>query len=136
MSLSRKGLECGARRREGETGLTITLTKAQTKRIAREFAGGNGGLAPLVHLGALEWFATAVSSSLENRRLSHSTLRALLVLLALPADGTPRSLKQVANAVGLTPSTTHRYLATWLAVGLLEQSPTSRRYRRTLPSGR
>jgi DNA-binding IclR family transcriptional regulator len=35
----------------------------------------------------------------------------------------------VAMQLGLSPSTTHRYMTTLLAAGLLEQDPRSRRYR-------
>jgi DNA-binding IclR family transcriptional regulator len=35
----------------------------------------------------------------------------------------------VAVLLEMSPSTTHRYLTTLLAVGLLEQDPRTRRYR-------
>jgi DNA-binding MarR family transcriptional regulator len=57
------------------------------------------------------------------------------VLAAFPADGTERELSSVANQLSLSPSTTHRYLRTWTAVGLLERDPNSRRYRRSVLGG-
>ena len=59
-------------------------------------------------------------------------LRALLVPAAFPADGSERELTAVAEQLSLSPSTTHRYLRTWTAVGLLERDPDSRRYRRAM----
>jgi hypothetical protein len=63
-------------------------------------------------------------------RCSRSVIRALLVLAAFPADGSPRELTEIAGEIGFSPSTTHRYIRTWVAVGLLEQDLHARRYRR------
>jgi DNA-binding IclR family transcriptional regulator len=57
-----------------------------------------------------------------------------LVINALPLDGSEREVTDVATELGLSASTTHRYLHTWMAVGLVERNPRSRRYRRTLSS--
>jgi DNA-binding MarR family transcriptional regulator len=67
---------------------------------------------------------------LEDGSYSQSVLRALIVLASFPADGTERELTTVAGEVGLAPGTTHRYLHTWTAAGLLERDAVSRRYRR------
>jgi hypothetical protein len=74
--------------------------------------------------------ADMIDAAMDSAQISRSTLRALLVFAAFPADGTYRSLTEVSKEVGYTPSTTHRYTSTWLAIGLLEQDPLSRRYRR------
>jgi hypothetical protein len=66
---------------------------------------------------------------LDDPRLSRSTCRALLVLLAF-SSGEPREVTEVASGIGLSASTAHRYARTWLALGLLEQDPATRRYRR------
>jgi DNA-binding IclR family transcriptional regulator len=42
-------------------------------------------------------------------------------------------MSAIAETVEMTRSTTHRYLATWVAMGFLERVPRSRRYRRPPP---
>lgn len=69
---------------------------------------------------------------MECEDYSRSTLRALMVLQAFPCDGGERQLTAVAGELGLSPSTTHGYVITWVAVGALEQNPTTRRYRRVM----
>lgn len=54
------------------------------------------------------------------------------MLATFPSDGDSLAVTDVASRLGMSPSTTHRYMTTLLAVGLLEQDPRNRRYR--LPS--
>jgi DNA-binding IclR family transcriptional regulator len=63
--------------------------------------------------------------------VSRIVVRALLVLMSFPADGSKREVTAVAKRLGLSLSATHRYAATWVAVGLLERDADSRRYGRT-----
>jgi DNA-binding IclR family transcriptional regulator len=63
-------------------------------------------------------------------RLSTSLVRGLLVLLCLPADGAEVTVTGVAKTLGLSPSTTYRYVSTLVELGLAERDPTSRKYRR------
>jgi IclR helix-turn-helix domain len=109
------------------TDVTITLTAEQVSEIQDKVAVAGEALRLLPGLSDHERFAAAVATALNQQDCSHSTLRALLVLSAFPVDGTPRALTDVANEIGLSPATTHRYLRTWLAVGALEQDPDSRR---------
>lgn len=113
--------------------ITIALTDAQIARVMRE-ASGPAGLAPAFSsaLGDPETLAKSVLPFLADHGYSRSVLRALLVLAAFPADGSERELTAVAEQLSLSPSTTHRYLRTWTAVGLLERDPDSRRYRRAM----
>jgi IclR-like helix-turn-helix domain-containing protein len=53
-----------------------------------------------------------------------------MVVLAYPADGSECELTDAARTIGLSPSTMHRYTRAWVALGVLEQDPDSRRYRR------
>ena len=71
----------------------------------------------------------ATRLSAESPRLSRSLLLGLTVFAAFPTDGDALAVTDVAGRLGLSPSTTHRYMTTLLAVGLLEQDPRSRRYR-------
>lgn len=63
---------------------------------------------------------------------SRTTLRALLVLAAIPAAGEGRGVLELAEQLGLKTTSTHRYLRTWVAVGVLEQVAGWRLYRRTV----
>jgi IclR helix-turn-helix domain len=120
----------GAAVREGWE-VTITLTGGQVARVLRE-ASADPALDALP--GGLDDFdelCGAVLPLLEDSAYSRSTLRALLVLSAFPPDSSERELTDVARQVGLSPSTTHRYICTWTALGLLEQHARTRRYRRT-----
>lgn len=115
-----------------DRGVTITLSDAQVARVVREASGDAGLTASLGGLNVLQKLQNAVLPLLEDHGYSRSTLRALLVLAAFPTDGTERALTDVARQFALSASTTHRYLGTWMAVGLLKQDPRSRRYRRAL----
>lgn len=66
----------------------------------------------------------------EGSECSQPVLRALLLLTAFPTDGTQRRITDVSRQLGLSPATAHRYAVTWMAVGVLEQDPRSRMYRR------
>lgn len=119
-----------------ERPVTITLSDAQVARIVRE-ASGPAGFAPAFSsvLSDPGTLARSVLPFLADQGYSRSVLRALLVLAAFPSDGSERELSAVAEQLSLSGSTTHRYLRTWTAVGMLERDPHSRRYRRSVPGG-
>ncbi|MGP0102246.1 MAG: helix-turn-helix domain-containing protein [Solirubrobacteraceae bacterium] len=129
-------------RSNGSAGLetiTIELSKAQVDQIVR--AAGQGGTMSVL-LSALkdpnwtlaldseEW---AYPAQMEDRRLSRSLLSGLLVLSCFPADGGYLGIAELARTLGMNTSTTHRYVTTLLAVGLLERDPATRRYRLAAP---
>ena len=110
-------------------GITIELTRPQIDRVVRESgheSGVSGLLRGLAEEGTL---ASRYESLAESPRLSRSLLLGLLVLATFPADGGSLAVTDVAAQLGMSPSTTHRYMTTLLAVGLLEQDPRTRRYR-------
>jgi hypothetical protein len=109
--------------------VTITLSSAQVASVLRDAFGGESLVAPLAGVSSGEWLDGVLFSLMDDDSLSRSTVRALLVLGVFPADGAERKLTGVAKQLGMTASTTHRYVHTWVAVGLLEQND-SRRYRR------
>jgi IclR helix-turn-helix domain len=110
--------------------VSIVLTSSQLAQVARAASPEDRGVASLLstfgNLGA----ASQILDAADTANVSRSVLRALLVLSAFPLDGAHRALADVANELGYNPSTTHRYVGTWLAIGLLEQDPKSRKYRR------
>ncbi|HYB24928.1 MAG TPA: helix-turn-helix domain-containing protein [Solirubrobacteraceae bacterium] len=71
-------------------------------------------------------------ADLESGRLSHSLFRGLLILALFISGGDGRGVVEVARELGLSPSTTHRYMSTLVAFGLLVQDPTTRKYRLSL----
>lgn len=74
--------------------------------------------------------------SYEDARLSRSLLRGLSILTCFGPENTERGIIELAGQLGMSPSTTHRYVATLVELGLLERSPRSRKYRlASVPAG-
>jgi DNA-binding MarR family transcriptional regulator len=78
---------------------------------------------------ALDLGEPVAPAQMEDRRLSRSLLAGLLVLSCFPADGEYLGIAELARLLGMNTSTTHRYVTTLLAVGLLERDAATRRYR-------
>jgi len=57
------------------------------------------------------------------------SLRGLAVLSSYGPERPWRAISDLAKELNMSPSTTHRYVKTLRAVGLLEQNPTTREYR-------
>ena len=120
-----------------EPGVTIKLTAAEVAQVAHEASGQNGSLPAMFARLEGPDVRCAIASTLNDSRLSHSTLRAREILASFPSDGSERSLADIADQLGCSRrSTTHRYLTTWMAVAFLEQEPRTRRYRRTTSQAR
>jgi hypothetical protein len=125
-------------RRKDPVGLnpvTIELSKAQVDRVIR--AAGEGGTMSvlLAVLRKPKWTLAGDSdegadpAQMEDRRLSRSLLSGLLVLSSFSAEGGSLGVAELARKLDMNTSTTHRYVTTLLAVGLLERDPATRRYR-------
>jgi len=65
----------------------------------------------------------------EDARLSRSLLRGLSVLTCFGPNNEERGIIELASLLGMSPSTTHRYVATLVELGLLERCTRSRKYR-------
>lgn len=127
-----------ARGRDGETDagrVMIELSKSQVDQVVR--GAGEGGTMSIL-LSALrdpDWTLAVGSEDwsypeqMEDRRLSRSLLAGLLVLSCFPADGGYLGIAELARMLDMNTSTTHRYVTTLLAVGLIERDPATRRYR-------
>ena len=63
-----------------------------------------------------------------DHRISRSLLRGLAVLACFDVHDESLGLMEIADRLGVSPSTIHRYLLTLVQVGLLEQSQETRRY--------
>jgi IclR helix-turn-helix domain len=115
--------------------ILIELSKAQIDQIVR--TAGKGGTMSVL-LSALEdpeWSLSLESGQharpvqMDDNRLSRSLLSGLLVLSCFPVDRGYLGIAQIARMLEMNTSTTHRYVATLLAVGLLERDPSTRQYR-------
>jgi hypothetical protein len=117
---------------DGCGGVSVTLSAAQVAEVVRQARDGVGSVAAvLAGLGDVPELEAVMGPLLGDATYSQSTLRAALMLAAFPIDGSDRELTDVARELGLSPSTTHRYVVTWEALGLLERDPRSRRYSRS-----
>jgi IclR helix-turn-helix domain len=119
---------------------TLKLTRAQVDQIVRSAEHTEGATSLLSH--KLNGRAARLTADVERllatapedaRRLSRSMLSGLLVLSSFPTDGGYLGIAQVAETLSMSPSTTHRYVSTLLATGLLERDPATRRYRLAHP---
>jgi IclR helix-turn-helix domain len=120
--------------RSAET-VRIELSKAQVDQVVRT-AGQGGAMSVLLSslrdpgwMHGLEADRWAHPVQMEDRRLSRSLLSGLLVLACFPVDGGYLGIAELARMLDMNTSTTHRYVTTLLAVGLLERDATTRRYR-------
>ncbi len=111
-------------------GVSLGLTAEQVASvIAAATAAGTDSATLLAGLAAPGQLTT--SPLLDDRTVSRSLLFGLVVLVSFSADGTERGIKEVALELDLPTSTTHRYAHTLRAIGLLEQDPRTRHYRRS-----
>ncbi len=111
-----------------DSGTTIELTRTQIDQIVRGSSEESRIAGVLRRLADRELGETYAKLS-ASPRLSRSLMLGLLVFACFPADGEALAVTDVATRLELSPSTTHRYMSTLLAVGLLEQDPRTRRYR-------
>ena len=109
-------------------GITIELTGPQVDRVVRASGGQSGVAGMLRGLAGDGALLRRYEALADSPRLSHSLLLGLLMLASFPPDGSSLSVSDLAGRLAMSPSTTHRYLSTLLAVGLLEQDPRTRRY--------
>ena len=62
-------------------------------------------------------------------RLSRSLVRGLSILTGFGPNGGARGIVELADDLGMSPSTAHRYALTLVELGLLERCPKTRKYR-------
>jgi hypothetical protein len=120
---------------QGEQTIVLELSPAQVDQVVRT-AGQGGTMSVLLSalrdpdwtlaLDSEEW---SYPAQMEDRRLSRSLLSGLLVLSCFPSEGDYLGIAEIARMLDMNTSTTHRYVTTLLAVGLLERDPATRKYR-------
>jgi hypothetical protein len=114
----------------------LELTEAQVEDVIRATADAHGPSLNLLLSGLVTKEAISEGSledrycaELESGRLSHSLFRGLLILALFISGEEGRGVVEVSRQLGLSPSTTHRYMTTLVAFGLLVQDPVTRKYR-------
>jgi DNA-binding MarR family transcriptional regulator len=115
-----------------DSDVKISLSRSQVDQIIRAVRGQDGNLSALLMglndsrkaLGNL-----AHSPLLDDPKFSRSLLLGLLVLASFPSDGSECRGKDVADLLGMSQTTAHRYITTLTAAGLLERNPRTREYR-------
>jgi hypothetical protein len=123
-------------RHSPEDMVCLELTEAQVEGVIRATADARGPSLSLLLSGLISEQAITEGSledryfaELESGRLSHSLFRGLLILALFISGEEGRGVVEVARQLGLSPSTTHRYMTTLVAFGLLVQDPSTRKYR-------
>jgi hypothetical protein len=126
--------------------IAIALSPAQIEQVIRSAGyAGNGTVSSLLvaaldnahrapdgaqaHGSLHEVTQLALTSALGDPQLSQSLLRGLAILSCFGPERPWRAIIDLAKELDMSPSTTHRYVKTLRAVGLLEQNPTTREYR-------
>jgi hypothetical protein len=138
-----------------QTAITITLSPTQVDDIVRAAARGrapsistliadslaapvttNGNDSPRSTKGGEAKIARGslaargyMPSETTDARLSRSLLRGLSLLTGFGPDGEQRGIVELAEDLGMSPSTAHRYALTLVELGLLERCPRTRKYR-------
>lgn len=115
-------------------GISLVLTTEQVELVIADVAARAGQGEPLSLVmppGEL-----AVSALLEDRTVSRSLLYGLMAYSCLPLDGGERELKEIAKVLDVSPRVAGRYVHTLALVGLVEQSPGSRKFCRVSGSAR
>ena len=130
------------------TPITIALSPTQVDAVVRAAADGKAPSIATMIAGSLarprgaangarkreattpaSASADLFSRDADDPRLSRSLLRGFSLLAGFGPDGAERGIVELANDLGMSPSTAHRYALTLVELGLLERCPTTRKYR-------
>jgi hypothetical protein len=127
--------------------IAIALSPAQIEQVIRSAGHTRNGTVSSLLIAALdnahsrsdedgeargslhEAAQVALGEALSDPQLSQSLLRGLAILSCYGPERPWRAIIDLAKELRMSPSTTHRYVKTLRAVGLLEQNPTTREYR-------
>lgn len=125
-----------SKRTEPEIWVPISLGLAE--RIVQEVVNNEGPGASLVRLLlALGGQDRVVLDDLlkdnefHDRGISQTLIVSLLILSTFHGD-VERRVSDIADELGISKTTGVRYLKSWVAVGVLEQNRSNRRYRLAL----
>lgn len=113
--------------KRAEFAVSISLSPSQVEEVIRSVKPSRapGYLSVIMTLlGRAEKMLPAEN----DRRASRSLLRGLAILACFGADDEELGLMEIASRLEISPSTIHRYVFTLVQVGLLKQSPETRKY--------
>jgi hypothetical protein len=112
-----------------EPQISISLSPGQVEQVVRAAGPGRApGFAALISTALSRSDGVAGVPMYDDRRLSRSLLRGLAILTCFGPDEQTLGLIEIAERLQISPSTIHRYVITLVEVGLLEQSPKTRKY--------
>jgi hypothetical protein len=117
--------------RTGAQATSIELSQAQLEHILRDVSGAGSFSLALERLSDVRAVLARAQPLLEDSRLSRSLMLGVLLLAAFPSDGSYIGNSELADVLDLSASTTHRYVSTLLALGLVERDAVTRKYRIT-----
>lgn len=126
--------------------IAIALSQAQIEQVIRSAGLARNGTMSSLLIAALDnahyehsgdgprsslhdAAQLALSDAINDPQLSQSLLRGLAILSCFGPERPWRAIIDLAKELEMSPSTTHRYVKTLRAIGLLEQNPTTREYR-------
>jgi hypothetical protein len=128
-----------------QTPITIALSPAQVDAVVRAASREQGpSIATIIATslarphtdrsaadepGARDARTELFAADVDDSRLSRSLLRGFSLLAGFAPDGAERGIVELADDLGMSPSTAHRYALTLVELGLLERCPTTRKYR-------
>lgn len=126
-----------SRRPARASGVTLTLTDEQVIEVCRAMGllariGSTLDLLGDDGAATLRLMLASLPRSVASNH-SQSLLRALFVFAALPSGGGAIGIVALARSLELNTSTVHRYLQTFVLVGLVTRNDQTREYRRTQP---
>jgi len=120
---------------KAEPEIWCPISWSQAERVLRQMVEGNRPGSSLIKiLLALGGLHEVTLSDLQrdpefqSGDISQNVLISLLVLSAFHGDVERRG-KELALKLHMSPSTIHRYLKTWVSVGVLEQVTSKGSYR-------
>ncbi len=118
-----------------EPELWVPISLAQAERVVRQVVGARGPGVSLIRvllaLGGQDRVNMADlldDPAFDDRNISRALIVSLLVLTAFSA-GVDQGVTDISVTLGISKTTTHRYLKSWVAVGVLERDSIHRRYR-------
>jgi IclR helix-turn-helix domain len=117
--------------------VSVRLSPDQVIQVCAD-AGLLGASDPLLDELVNEGRAAELDKLLDDTKdlpgaaMSRSFIRGLVVLSLLPRDGSGVGVVELAEMLGIAPSTVHRYLTTFVALGLARRPERTREYCRSL----
>lgn len=116
--------------RRGKVRVSLTLAPDQVDELLTAI-NADSALSIVPELAAAKGSSMRelrYKALLDDRRLSRSLIAGLLVLACF-SGSSELGIADLSRRLEMRASTTHRYVSTLLAAGLLERDPSSRRYR-------